>query len=228
MSSTNPTLYTDTFVFHTKWKKILEKYSDKIRLEVFDAIVDYAESGKTKELGPLAEMAFSFIKYEIDYYRKRHEDKVEKCRASARASVRSRTTGKSSPREGKSESSEEVSGEYKVYSDMSSDDFINAFFHSSRQGSLEALCLNLHTQIDEIRIIAAECVNEWKLSESTHKDFTDAAKHLVSHIRRKIQSSRPDKDGNNRRASLLYDASRGLIDAIDESAREDSDSLLLS
>lgn len=56
----------DVFVFQTAWREILMTYPDSIRLEVYDAVMDYAATGEVPELKPLAKMAFSFIKADID------------------------------------------------------------------------------------------------------------------------------------------------------------------
>lgn len=62
-------------LFQPKWRNILERYSDQVRLEVYDAIFSYAETGVEPKLRPLAMMAFLFIKEEIDYARMRYEQK---------------------------------------------------------------------------------------------------------------------------------------------------------
>lgn len=46
-------------------------YPPEIRLEVYDAVIEYASSGTVPELKPLAKMAFSFIKREIDMDKER-------------------------------------------------------------------------------------------------------------------------------------------------------------
>lgn len=56
-----------TFLFNTEWKEVLMEYPAEVRLEVYEAAIDYAASGTLSELKPLAKMAFSFIKKEIDY-----------------------------------------------------------------------------------------------------------------------------------------------------------------
>lgn len=56
----------DVFVFQTAWREILMTYPDSVRLEVYDAVMDYAATGEVPELKPLARMAFSFIKADID------------------------------------------------------------------------------------------------------------------------------------------------------------------
>lgn len=50
------------------------EYPAEVRLEVYEAAIDYAASGTLSELKPLAKMAFSFIKKEIDYYAGRYDD----------------------------------------------------------------------------------------------------------------------------------------------------------
>ncbi|MDE6265326.1 MAG: HNH endonuclease, partial [Paramuribaculum sp.] len=54
------------FTFAMKWHEILKPYSEDIRREVYDAVIEYATSGNIIEMQPLARMAFDFIRYEID------------------------------------------------------------------------------------------------------------------------------------------------------------------
>ena len=55
-----------SFVFYIEWQEVLMEYPSEVRLEVYDAIIRYAASGMLSELKPLAKMAFSFIKKQID------------------------------------------------------------------------------------------------------------------------------------------------------------------
>lgn len=55
-----------SFVFNITWQEVLMGYPSEVRLEVYDAIIEYVASGTISELKPLAKMAFSFIKKEID------------------------------------------------------------------------------------------------------------------------------------------------------------------
>lgn len=55
-------------------------YPAEVRYEVYDAIIEYAASGRLSELKPLAKMAFSFIKYEIDNNQRKYDEKVERNR----------------------------------------------------------------------------------------------------------------------------------------------------
>lgn len=59
------------FCFKYSWKKALMDYPAEVRLEVYEAIMEYAESGTLVELKPLAKMAFSIFKAEIDKEKER-------------------------------------------------------------------------------------------------------------------------------------------------------------
>ena len=70
----------DTFIFNLGWYTVLLEYPAEVRFEVYEAIMEYASSGTPPELKPLAKMAFSFIRKEMDYNRERYENTVEKRR----------------------------------------------------------------------------------------------------------------------------------------------------
>lgn len=53
-------------------------YPPEVRLEVYDAVIEYAESGTLSELRPLAKMAFSFIKKQIDSNKDKYDDIIAK------------------------------------------------------------------------------------------------------------------------------------------------------
>lgn len=67
-----------TFLFNLEWYEVLRGYAEGVRMEVYEAIMEYAHSGTLPELGPLANMAFSFIKREMDYNRDQYEATVAK------------------------------------------------------------------------------------------------------------------------------------------------------
>ena len=56
----------DSFPFSLKWCNALLSQPNEVRLEVYDAIMNYALSGSIVEMSPLAKIAFSFIKEEMD------------------------------------------------------------------------------------------------------------------------------------------------------------------
>lgn len=79
-----------SFVFNCEWAEVLADYPAEVRLEVYDAVIRYAASGTLTELRPLAKMAFSFIKKEIDYNNQRYDEIVEKHSAAGRKGMKSR------------------------------------------------------------------------------------------------------------------------------------------
>lgn len=64
------------------------------------------------------------------------------------------------------------------------------FFAPERQVDLEALAMNQGVDIPTLKEIAQECLTEWNVTNTTHVDKKDAFKHLVSHIRRKVECRR--------------------------------------
>ena len=72
------TLKKKSFIFNVEWQEILLDYPAEVRLEVYDAIIEYVASGTLSELKPMAKMAFSFIKKEIDYNTCKYDDIVSK------------------------------------------------------------------------------------------------------------------------------------------------------
>ena len=67
-----------SFVFYIEWQEVLMEYPAEVRLEVYDAIIEYVASGTLSELKPLAKMAFSFIKKQIDSNNDKYNSLVEK------------------------------------------------------------------------------------------------------------------------------------------------------
>lgn len=61
----------DIIKFHRKWYEATKDFPDVARLEIFDAILQYALDGTVKDLTPLSKMVFPLIKQEIDNDNKR-------------------------------------------------------------------------------------------------------------------------------------------------------------
>lgn len=74
-----------SFVFNIKWHETLLKYPSQIRYQVYDAIIEYVAKGKhLVKLEPVAEMAFTFIKEELDINLIRYDQTVQKRREAGR------------------------------------------------------------------------------------------------------------------------------------------------
>jgi hypothetical protein len=70
----------DSFKFHVVWKDSISGLPDEVRLEVYDAVVEYGISGKLSDLKPMAMLAFNFIKAEMDKDKERYCAIVERNR----------------------------------------------------------------------------------------------------------------------------------------------------
>ena len=79
-----------SFIFNVEWQEILLGYPSEVRLEVYDAIIEYVASGTILELKPMAKMAFSFIKKEIDYNTCKYNDIVAKRSEAGKKAVNKR------------------------------------------------------------------------------------------------------------------------------------------
>ena len=71
-------------------------YPAEVRLEVYDAIIEYVASGKLPQLKPLANMAFSFIRRDIDADEARYAETVQKRAEAGRKGMQNRWTAQDS------------------------------------------------------------------------------------------------------------------------------------
>ena len=78
------------FYFKYSWRKALMDYPAEVRLEVYDAIMEYAETGTLVELKPMAKMAFSIFKVEIDLEKDRARSISEKRAEAGRKAMEAR------------------------------------------------------------------------------------------------------------------------------------------
>lgn len=79
-----------SFIFYASWKEALMEFPAEVRLEVYDAIIEYAISGTLSELKPLAKMAFAFIKNDIDTYNEKYAEVVNKRSEAGKKGMKSR------------------------------------------------------------------------------------------------------------------------------------------
>lgn len=80
----------ETFVFRISWQEVLKDYPAEVRLEVYDAMIEYVASGTLPKLKPLANMAFSFIKRDIDADDARYTETVSKRAEAGRKGMKER------------------------------------------------------------------------------------------------------------------------------------------
>jgi hypothetical protein len=73
----------DNFVFRKEWYDVLKGCSAEVRQEVYEAVMIYAFEDVVLEMGAMAQMAFAFIRPQIDAMREKYEAKCEQLRANA-------------------------------------------------------------------------------------------------------------------------------------------------
>lgn len=76
----------NSFVFFYSWRDALSECPSEVRLEVYESIIEYAKSGTLPRLKPMAQMAFNFIKVEIDRNNEKYSEMVEKRREAGKKS----------------------------------------------------------------------------------------------------------------------------------------------
>lgn len=76
----------NSFVFFYSWRDALSECPSEVRLEVYESIIEYAQSGTLPRLKPMAQMAFNFIKVEIDRNNEKYSEMVEKRREAGKKS----------------------------------------------------------------------------------------------------------------------------------------------
>lgn len=82
-----------SFVFNCEWQEVLRDFPAEVRLEVYDAIIDYVATGRLAELKPLARMAFLFIKKEVDMNNAKYDETVKKRSEAGKKGMASRFGG---------------------------------------------------------------------------------------------------------------------------------------
>lgn len=74
----------NSFIFFFTWAEVLSDCTKEVRLDVYDAVIEYAKSGTLPDLKPMSMMAFNFIKKEIDRNNERYDEIVEKRKEAGR------------------------------------------------------------------------------------------------------------------------------------------------
>lgn len=68
--------HKNTFIFNLEWDEILSELPREVKYEVYDAIIEYARSGKLPDLKPIAKGVFLFIKKEMDRNETKYKESV--------------------------------------------------------------------------------------------------------------------------------------------------------
>lgn len=210
-----------SFVFNLEWFEVLKEHPAEVRLEVYEAIMRYASSGTLPDLKPLAAMAFSFIKKEMDYNRQKYEDVCEKRRESGRKGGERTQAKQAIGKQNKQmppiatnckqpqakQADNEYDNEYELSSTTSKSTVVDAVQHQeivdeflSNKIDVEAFCINNHISVDDLKKMAGEILVEWKLTDQSHDTRAGAKRHLINQIRIKLSKKRNETKPQDRYA----------------------------
>lgn len=68
----------DSFIFYKEWRDAIADLPNDVRLEIYEAIIEYGTSGKLPVLKPIANVAFNFIKAGIDRNIEKYNDTLNR------------------------------------------------------------------------------------------------------------------------------------------------------
>lgn len=71
-------------IFYAGWREALQELPDTVRLQVYEAAMDYAMTGEAPELSGMAALAFTFIRQDIDKDRGKFDEMCERNRENVR------------------------------------------------------------------------------------------------------------------------------------------------
>ena len=84
----------ESFVFRGEWKEALSGLPSAVRLEVYEAVIEYGCSGTLPTLKPMSMLAFNFMRTAIDRDRERYEDAARERSEKARRNATARWSNK--------------------------------------------------------------------------------------------------------------------------------------
>nr|UWI27561.1 MAG: hypothetical protein [Bacteriophage sp.] len=93
--------------------------------------------------------------------------------------------------------------------------FLDEFFKETNRAQIEVICMQLHTDPETLRSEAEEVIAEWELTEATHNDYTEQARHLINQLRIKFRS-KANNDGRTRKTTAET-ATTGKLGTVCES-----------
>ena len=205
------------FLFNYEWAEVLSEYSAEVRLEVYDAIIRYAQSGTLSELKPQAKMAFSFIKKEIDYNNdqytntvnarkeagskggkaKQNKQMVAKQANATFAKQNKQTQANDSIDDNENVNDNENEYDFRRHDAHMRERLKNLVFFG-RPIQLDQLCKRWETTSEELNDICNQVLDEWESKGEIHLNENDARRHLHDHVRKKYSILKTKQNETNR------------------------------
>ena len=203
-----------SFIFNVEWQEILLDYPAEVRLEVYDAIIEYVATGTLSELKPMAKMAFSFIKKEIDYNTNKYNDIVAKRSEAGKKGMASRYV-KGNTGNGVKTTNVTVYDNDNVYdndlketslsrSKEKEEDFGKDVDKPltelreellSNQTWIETLSMNNHIDESESRLYIEAYIRKLQNEGIARKSVSDAQQHFARWLRIELKRARDEQSG---------------------------------
>lgn len=201
----------DSFVFRKEWRDAVSGMSAEMRLEFYEAVIEYATTGNEPNLKPMARLAFNFAKATLDKDVERYKQvsNARKEAANKRWNKEESNAIACKPMQSDAKNAiaqydndndcdndlnkEELSIESKkkeivVADDLSRDEgFLQRFM--SNQGEIETMLMKFHIDRKTLKEMTDDILNDWKLSEQFHLSYNDFARHLMNTIRIKVREA---------------------------------------
>lgn len=89
----------NSFIFYKGWREAIKDLPDDVRLEIYESIIEYATTGNLRGLKPMANIAFNFIKIDIDRDTEKYMSTVERNRNNGSKGGRPRSENPNEPKE---------------------------------------------------------------------------------------------------------------------------------
>lgn len=190
----------NTFLFNLEWVEVLKELPPEVKYRVYDAIVEYASSGKVIALEAIAKGVFLFIKREMDYNNNQYDKVVESRREAGKKGGSSK---KNKANEANACFAKQTKANEANQADNDNDNdnkhskecynararkadvkaIVEAFFDESRRGTIEQFAMQNHLSIEQLKSIADSIATEWELAGVSHNSQSDAFSHLMNLIR---------------------------------------------
>lgn len=91
----------NSFIFYKGWREAIKDLPDDVRLEIYESIIEYATTGNLRGLKPMANIAFNFIKIDIDRDADKYMSIVERNKSNGSKGGRPKSENPSKPKEPK-------------------------------------------------------------------------------------------------------------------------------
>ena len=67
-----------SFVFFTEWRHLIKDLPSEVKIEIYEGLSDYVETGDVPDMSPMAAAVFPFLKKRIDENNQKFEEVSQK------------------------------------------------------------------------------------------------------------------------------------------------------